>query len=129
MTNEPIIIKDLPAIPEDTFSIETSTDLPVPFVRVKGEIDIYSCPQLNKNLLAMIEEGHPHLILNLDHVNYVDSTGLGTIAHAARTLAEQKGHISVVCQNSQIKTLFHVSGLTRKNVDVFESEEDALKAT
>jgi len=109
------------------FSVDVEETQSVPIVHVKGEIDVYTCPDLRTTLTSVIEKGHKKFILDLGQIQYIDSTGLGTIAHTARSIEEKNGQILVVCNKHQIKKIFEVSGLEKKNITLFDSETDALK--
>ena len=114
---------------QSDFNIEISTQNKVPIVRIWGEVDIHNCPQLNRVLSEVLKENDHSLIINLDGVQYIDSTGLGTIAHAAKTLSNSNGTIQLVCNKPQIRKIFEISGLSQKNVNMVESEEGALGVT
>ena len=73
------------------FSIQTDHVKDVPVLRVNGEVDIHTCPNLTKELLKLIEDGENKIILNLENVHYIDSTGLGTIAYSAKKISGQNG--------------------------------------
>ncbi len=46
-------------------------------VNVKGEIDINTAPRLRELLIDLAGKGSYQLIVNLDKVGFLDSTGLG----------------------------------------------------
>ena len=104
------------------FSIEVEKkDLPI--VRVEGEIDIYTCPRLQEVLNDVVTQGHRSYILDLENIQYIDSTGLGTIAASANQLEDDNGEIFIVCNKPQVKKIFEVSGLSEKNIKLFENEK------
>lgn len=109
------------------FSVEIEQKQNYPVVHVKGEIDVYTCPQLRETLKQVIDEGQQHLILNLENTQYIDSTGLGTIAHTAQRIKDQEGQVHVICNKPQIKKIFEVSGLEKKNITLYETESDVLE--
>ncbi|NBV41511.1 anti-sigma factor antagonist [bacterium] len=104
------------------FSVGVETSGVVPVVRVAGEIDVYTCPKLHKVLSEVVGSGQNKVVLDLQNVHYIDSTGLGTIAHSARTLLKSEGHLNVVCSRPQVRKVFEISGLSSKNVTLFEDE-------
>ena len=105
------------------FSVEVKKTSELPTIQVKGEIDIYTCAELRNSILTTIEEGHNNLILDLENIQYIDSTGLGTIAHAAQSIETKNGTIHVICTKPQIKKIFEVSGLPKKNITLYETAE------
>ncbi|MCP4050800.1 MAG: STAS domain-containing protein [bacterium] len=99
----------------------------VPILRIYGEIDIYTCPEFSTVLLDIIDKGNKDLILDLNNILYIDSTGLGAIAYSARIIAEKEGQINVICTKTQVKKIFEMSGLSKKNVKLFDKEDSAVK--
>ena len=95
----------------------------MPAVEVRGEIDVYTSPDLRKALEEATHDNVSDFILDLEHVQYMDSTGLGTIAYTAQHIQERNGTVYVVCKKPQIKKIFDVSGLLQKNVRLFDSKE------
>lgn len=109
------------------FSLEIETKQDIPVINIVGEIDVYTCPQLRSKLTELVETGNHSIILNLENIHYIDSTGLGTIAHTARSVETNKGKICIVCTKNQIKKIFEVSGLEKKNVFLCADESTAIK--
>ena len=109
------------------FSVEIEEKNQIPIVHISGEIDVYTCPELRSKLIEIIDTGKKNLILDLENIQYIDSTGLGTIAYTARTLEANSGNVLVVCTKHQIKKIFEVSGLEKKNIKLFDNESEALK--
>ena len=105
----------------DTLNLSDSKSLPV--IRVRGEIDIYTCSELRKTLASTIESSATDFLLNLENVQYIDSTGLGTIAHSAQQIQTNNGQVFIICTKPQIKKIFEVSGLLSKNITLYESED------
>ncbi len=109
------------------FSVEIEEKQNIPIVHINGEIDIYTCPELRKKLCELIDNGSRKLILDLENIQYIDSTGLGTIAHTARAIESENGQIFVISSKNQIKKIFKVSGLEKKNITLCDTETSALK--
>ncbi len=100
----------------------------IPVLRVEGEIDLHTCPALSNAIGQVLEKPGSHLILNLDKVSYIDSTGLGVISVAARQLADHDGKVYAVCTQAHIKKVFELSGLQGKNVVLYDSELSISKS-
>ena len=104
----------------ENISVDITEENDISIVTVKGEIDIYTCGKLRSALADIIEKKSYTFILDLTELIYIDSTGLGTIAHCARTVEKETGYIHIICKKPQIKKIFEVSGLERKNIKLHE---------
>jgi len=82
-------------------------------VTVAGEIDIATVDQLRDRLAALAAAGVP-LVADLDRVSFIDATGLGALAGAARAATEHGTSLHVVCARQQTRRLFRVTGLDRQ---------------
>jgi anti-sigma B factor antagonist len=81
-------------------------------VSVAGEIDIATVARLRERLTALAVGGLP-LVADLDQVSFIDATGLGALAVAARQAAAHGVSLHVVCSRPQTRRLFRVTGLDR----------------
>ena len=82
-------------------------------VTVGGEIDIATATRLREKLAELTASGCP-LVADLDQVSFIDATGLGALAGAARDAAAQGASMYVVCSRAQTRRLFRVTGLDRQ---------------
>jgi anti-sigma B factor antagonist len=98
----------------------------IPILSLQGEIDIYTCPDLHKKLKTLVDDDKKIFILDLNNIHYIDSTGLGTIAHAAHTLQNQGGKLYIICTKPQVIKIFEVSGLQEKNICLYENKQTIL---
>src|ERR1700693_6028364 len=82
-------------------------------VTVAGEVDIATVARLRERLSALAADGVP-LVADLDRVSFIDATGLGALAGAAREAAAQGTSMYVICARAQTRRLFRVTGLDRQ---------------
>jgi anti-sigma B factor antagonist len=82
-------------------------------VTVAGEVDIATVAELRERLAALAVSGVP-LVADLDQVSFIDATGLGALAGAAREATEHGTSLHVVCARPQTRRLFRVTGLDRQ---------------
>ena len=108
------------------FQVEVAEKDTIPIVRIQGEIDVYTCPKLHDIFQNLISQGSSNVLLDLMNIQYIDSTGLGAIAHVAKSLLAKNGTVHIVCTRPQVKKIFEISGLQNKNVRLFDEEEVAL---
>ena len=92
-------------------TIPVGTDCAV--VRVKGEIDVYTAPQLREKVLELIGDGVLHVIADLRDVEFLDSTGLGAIVGGHKRLRTHDGSLVLAASPERIVRLFRITGLDR----------------
>ncbi len=96
-------------------------------VDLNGEIDVYTSPKVKDAISELIDQGHYNLVINLEKVRYIDSTGLGVLIGGLKRVREHGGTVSLVCTNPQIKKIFDITGLV-KIFGIFDDEDAATKA-
>jgi anti-sigma B factor antagonist len=82
-------------------------------VSVAGDLDIAAAPEFESTLVATIDDGARHIVVDLTGAQVVDSTGLTSLLRLHRRLQERGGTFHVVCVNARIVKLFTITGLVR----------------
>ncbi len=82
-------------------------------VTVDGEIDVYTAPRLKEALVKAIEDGCVHVIVDLDRVGFIDSSGLGVLVSGLRRARERDGVVRIVCTRDNILKIFRITGLDK----------------
>lgn len=80
-------------------------------VRVWGEIDVATAPRLKEKLLALVNEGHYQLIVDLSPADFIDSTGLGVLIGALKRVRSHDGDLQVIAKEARIVKVFTITGL------------------
>jgi anti-sigma B factor antagonist len=96
-------------------------------VNVEGEIDIYTAPRLRELLIDLAGKGSYQLIVNLDKVGFLDSTGLGVLAGGLKRVRPHDGSLDLVCTQERILKIFKITGLT-KVFGIYQSVDQAIAA-
>jgi anti-sigma B factor antagonist len=94
-------------------------------VAPRGEVDAVTAPRLGRRLLGLAEEGKTRLVVDLSHVTFMDSTGIGVLLNTLRQLRSRKGGLVLVCPTERIMRPFQITGLMDQ-LRVFGSREQAL---
>ncbi|EKN66536.1 anti-anti-sigma factor (antagonist of RsbW) [Neobacillus bataviensis LMG 21833] len=81
-------------------------------VRVSGEIDAFTAPQLREELLPLAEGKNQLITVNLKDVSYLDSTGLGVFVGLFKQLKNNGGELRLVELSERLKRLFKITGLS-----------------
>lgn len=82
-------------------------------VEVSGEIDMYTASDLRDKLLALLAEGVTELGIDVNGVEFCDSTGLGVFIGVLRRLREVGGSLIIVCARPQMLKIFQLTGLEK----------------
>jgi anti-anti-sigma factor len=66
-------------------------------VVVGGEIDVYTAPVLRERLNELVAEGHHQLVVDMESVEFLDSTGLGVLVGGLKKVRQHDGSLHLVC--------------------------------
>jgi anti-sigma B factor antagonist len=94
---------------------------------VQGEIDVYTAPSLRERLNELVTTGNHHLIVDLEGVEFLDSTGLGVLVGGLKRVRTFDGSLSLVCAHEKILKVFRITGLTTV-FPIFPTLTEALAA-
>ena len=108
-------------------SVTTSRQGDVTVVTVAGEVDVYTAAQLRAALDEEVAADHVHLVVDLDEVTFLDSTGLGVLVGRLKLVRNQSGWLRLVCSNERILRVFRITGLD-KVFGIHASLDEALAA-
>lgn len=96
-------------------------------VHVAGEVDIYTSPSLRTALVGAIGDGCDLVIVDLEKVGFIDSSGLGVLVGALRRAREVGGDLRVVSSQENVAKIFRITGLDRV-FSVYQTLEEAQGA-
>ena len=81
-------------------------------IRLEGELDHHSAESIRTLIDNEIaESGCTDLILDMEGVTFMDSSGLGVILGRYRLLNSQGGTLSICGANSTVERILRMSGL------------------
>jgi anti-sigma B factor antagonist len=105
--------------------IESKDDVCV--VDLTGEIHVYTSPKVRDAISELIDQEHYNLIINLEKVRDIDSTGLGVLIWCLKRVREHSGSVKLVCTKPPVRRILDVTGLV-KIFGIFDDEQTAMKA-
>jgi anti-sigma B factor antagonist len=94
---------------------------------VHGEVDLYSSPKLQESIHGLIEDGHRRLLINLEDVEFMDSSGLGVLVGSLKRLKEHEGDLALVVREGSIMKVITITGLD-KVFSIYGSVAEAASA-
>jgi len=93
-------------------------------LRIGGEVDLYTAPQVKEKILGLVDAGVRRLVVDLSHTEYLDSTALGVLVGALKRLREQDGDLRLVGPRPRIRKLLEITRLLK----VFEVRDSVASA-
>lgn len=95
-------------------------------VRISGELDHHETEALRDKWKEMMYNNDiKHVVLNLEAVSFMDSSGLGVVLGRYKEVLQLGGEMVVCSISAPVRRLFEMSGIF-KIVRLEENEEHAL---
>jgi anti-anti-sigma factor len=92
-----------------------------------GRIDSSNAAVAEAEVLSTIREGSPHLIIDLQMLDYLSSAGLRVLLLAAKTCRAGGGKAVIQQASPAVSDVLKISGFD-KIIPMFDKREDALSA-
>ncbi|HET9443027.1 MAG TPA: STAS domain-containing protein [Acidimicrobiales bacterium] len=103
----------LTALPAD-FSLTFSRNAGSVVVRVAGELDSYTAAMMRERLADVIDgQGNLSIVVDLEEVSFLDSTGLSTVVRAYQRLRMRGGSLTVARPSPAARKIMEMTGLDR----------------
>ena len=99
--------------PTPRLAVEVTEDGASALVRVSGEIDLDSSPELRDELRRLIEGGCTRIVVDLAAVTFMDSTGLGVLARALRRAREKDGTLILASPQPAVRKILEITHLVK----------------
>ena len=94
-------------------------------IRIEGDIDLYSAPELRQKFEDAVLSGNKKIIVNMEKVSYLDSSGIGVIIFGLTFIQKSHGELVLVKINNSVLKLFDLSKITTF-FNIYSTEEEAL---
>jgi anti-sigma B factor antagonist len=94
-------------------------------VDVEGEVDVFTAPKLREQIIALLTGGSNRMVVNLEKVGFMDSTGLGVLVGGLKRVKEKEGTLALAGAHGTVLRVLNVTGLN----SVFPMHETVEQAT
>jgi anti-sigma B factor antagonist len=98
-------------MPPEFSLTEDALDAERHVVAVRGEIDLFTAPELKQKLTDAIEGGKIRIVVDLTETTFLDSTALGVLIGAVKRLRSRDGALVIVNVDQNIAKTFEITGL------------------
>ncbi|WP_082233936.1 anti-sigma F factor antagonist [Halobacillus massiliensis] len=110
-----------------SLSVEFITKESILLVRLEGELDHHEATNLREEWQAQLAQNEvDHVIVNLEKLNFMDSSGLGVMLGRYKEIQAADGEMMICSVSPDVKRLFDLSGMF-KIVRLVDNEDFALQ--
>ena len=120
-------------MPPEFAIIEQGSEAGHYVIAARGEIDLFTAPELKQVITEVIENGERRVAIDLSEVSFLDSTALGVLIGAVKRLRSRGGALAVVNTDSSIAKTFEITGLDQiftivaSRAEALEALDDAIE--
>lgn len=94
---------------------------------LEGEVDMSNCASLRDAFVRLLDQGRRFLIVRLDAVTFIDSSGLGVLIGGLKRTQQKQGGFALVCVNQRVLKELEIVKLT-KVFQIFQDVDSACQA-
>ena len=95
-------------------------------VRVKEErLDAHNSGDLKLEMNRLFGEGRKNILVDLEDVRFIDSSGLGALVSGFKNAISNQGNMKLASLQPQVKSMFELTRLHRV-FEIFTTSSEAL---
>ncbi len=97
----------------------------VTVVAPTGRLDVAGAPALKDAISEVVKGGPSRIVIDMEGVSFVDSTGLGSVIAALKQIRGSQGELRLAAPNQQVRVVLELTTLDRV-FPYYASLEEAL---
>jgi len=78
-----------------------------------GRLDVAGAPALKEAIGEAVKNGTPKVVIDMEGVSFVDSTGLGSVIAALKQIRGSEGELRLAAPNQQVRVVLELTTLDR----------------
>jgi len=98
----------------------------VNLIQVTGRLDANSSPELEKELITLLESDEKFFLIDLAELDYISSVGLRVLLMVAKKAKALGGKVALNSLREHVLEVFEIAGFTAI-FPIFASREEALE--
>ena len=107
--------------------INTRINGEVAIIDLQGRLDLTSANQLKDASRQYFQKDNCKLILNMDKVDFINSSGLGALVSILKEVRNHKGELKISNLADYVREIFDITQLS-SIFDICEDESHAIKS-
>ena len=102
------------SVPPEPLSIAVDEHAGDVRVTLRGDADVYSAADLRRRLNEVIDDGEASVVVDLSHLAFLDTSGLGVLVGATQRARRSGGTLALVLgRNDSVRMVFEITGLDK----------------
>jgi anti-sigma B factor antagonist len=85
----------------------------VTVVAPTGRLDVAGAPALKEAMTEVADNGPAKVVIDMEGVSFVDSTGLGSVIAALKQIRNKEGELRLAAPNQQVRVVLELTTLDR----------------
>jgi len=95
---------------------------------LSGDITLFNSPEIRKAMLSLLRDKRvPHLVLNMQAVPYIDSSGVASLVEGLKISRDLNARFALYGLSKSARTVLELTHLVRI-FEVHANEQEALNA-
>jgi anti-anti-sigma factor len=83
----------------------------LPVLEVSGELEVSSTQRLEQAVESLMQEGYTQIVLSMEDVDYIDSSGLRLLLEIRRKLMDSGGKLHVMNPSPRVLRVLSITRL------------------
>ena len=98
----------------------------VELVELPSRLVMANAAEARDYLKNMVAQGRSHLVLDLQHVDFIDSSGLSVLVSALKAAHAEDGEVVLLRPSNGVRSLIELTRL-HQVFEIFEDQEAAIR--
>lgn len=90
-------------------------------------MDAHNSGDLKEQMLQLFDDGKINLIIDLNSVRFIDSSGLGALVSGFKNASAREGSLKLCCLQTQVRSMFELTRLHRV-FEIYPTVEESLSS-
>jgi len=91
-------------------------------IAIDGEVDLYNVGKLKAEIIQLVGEQVKSLVIDMNALNYMDSSGIALMANLQKKMKSQNGTFTIININKDVMNVLKLAALD-KFFHILESED------
>ena len=105
--------------------IDVTQSSGVAIVAPRGDLDMATVPDVRRTLAGLLDRGQARLLVDLDGVGYIDSSGIGALIAAMKQARAAGGDVRLCALQDDVRAIFEITRLAQA-MSIHPTRQEAL---